>query len=300
MAEATRGIRIETLKAAADAKKKEAHERTEQAIRRLALRQEPLSFRAVAREAGVSLSFLYKYSDIKQRIRGLVKQHANHGRKTTESRSSTNAMITHLRSRLKDLQAEVDEKNKRLASISAQLYELADERDLVARLREENQKLVERVRELEVASGVMSSSTAPLLQLPAALETELSRLDISLSEEARRKVLSYPEENIRRALHVVKEARQASSVRSPIRLFLSALEKGWAPSSALSSADAQEERRQFSEWFELARKTGRVTASRGLNGEIRVLTREGKWMAFSKLAAQPGWSLSELQSKEIS
>jgi hypothetical protein len=67
--------RITALTAAAKAKSQAKTETTEQAIRRLVKRGEPVTFQAVGREAGVSHAFLYGHPDLRGRIEHLRDQH---------------------------------------------------------------------------------------------------------------------------------------------------------------------------------------------------------------------------------
>ena len=67
--------RITALTAAAKAKSQAKTETTEQAIRSLVKRGEPVTFQAVGREAGVSHAFLYGHPDLRGRIEHLRDQH---------------------------------------------------------------------------------------------------------------------------------------------------------------------------------------------------------------------------------
>lgn len=67
--------RITALSTAAKAKSQAKTETTEQAIRRLVKRGEPITFQAVGREAGVSHAFLYGHPNLRGRIEHLRDQH---------------------------------------------------------------------------------------------------------------------------------------------------------------------------------------------------------------------------------
>ena len=59
----SRESRIANLNAVAEEKKQECLERTDKAISSLLKKNERISFGSVARVAGVSISYLYKYSE---------------------------------------------------------------------------------------------------------------------------------------------------------------------------------------------------------------------------------------------
>jgi len=65
----------------------------------------------VAREAGLSVSYLYKYPEIKERIEILRKQQLKADKPTTAQKASDNSktvIIYQLRERIKQLEAEWD------------------------------------------------------------------------------------------------------------------------------------------------------------------------------------------------
>jgi hypothetical protein len=64
---------------AADRRRERALERARKAIRRLDRAGEPVSFQAVAREAGVSRQFLYTAGELRREIEGLRSAHLERG-----------------------------------------------------------------------------------------------------------------------------------------------------------------------------------------------------------------------------
>jgi len=64
----------DNLRRAAAAKTAAAAARAEQGIRDLVRRGEPITFRGLAQSAGVSLDFLYRHTEIRQRVEQLRDQ----------------------------------------------------------------------------------------------------------------------------------------------------------------------------------------------------------------------------------
>ena len=64
----------DNLRRAATAKTAAAAARAEQGIRDLVRRGEPITFRGLAQSAGVSLDFLYRHTEIRQRVEQLRDQ----------------------------------------------------------------------------------------------------------------------------------------------------------------------------------------------------------------------------------
>ncbi|MGH3560392.1 MAG: DUF6262 family protein [Mycobacterium sp.] len=86
----SRDRRVAALTEAAKAKSKNKTRDTEQAIRRLIKRGEPITFQAVQREAGVSHAFLYNHPDLRQRIEHLRAR----GRPSAQSKTPDDSEST--------------------------------------------------------------------------------------------------------------------------------------------------------------------------------------------------------------
>lgn len=108
---------VEGLKQSAAQRHLEAVQRTEQGIRQLLLEERPVNFHTVAQIAGVSSAWLYRQTDIRQRIEhlrtgpGLARsvQAGQNTRGTGAARASDaskDAMLATLRQRVKQLEEE--------------------------------------------------------------------------------------------------------------------------------------------------------------------------------------------------
>ena len=75
--------RIAKLDAAQQQRKQDCLDRTEKAVAKLLENNERVSFGAVARIANVSISYLYKYPELKERIQKLRHQQLKSYRKLT-------------------------------------------------------------------------------------------------------------------------------------------------------------------------------------------------------------------------
>lgn len=65
--------KIEALRVATERKRQSALDKTNAAITRLLKEGKRINFPTVAKEAGVSVTYLYKYEEIKERIHHLRK-----------------------------------------------------------------------------------------------------------------------------------------------------------------------------------------------------------------------------------
>jgi hypothetical protein len=104
----TRGIQ-----AHARAKHEACVARVEKAIRRFIRERKAINFGTVSKAASVSLAFLYKHPELKERITHLRQKSTGAGavipQKERPSGESKDAIITALRARVKKLTEEVQE-----------------------------------------------------------------------------------------------------------------------------------------------------------------------------------------------
>jgi Family of unknown function (DUF6262) len=140
--------RIAALKAAASAKQKRASEALDAAITKLVKKKDVISFASVAKEAGVSVSYLYKYPEVKARVTGLRNQQSLASRSTRPKASDASraVIVGQLKGRIKDLEAEIVELRKANQGMAGKLYQLQGAKDLAERLQVENDRLKEQLR----------------------------------------------------------------------------------------------------------------------------------------------------------
>lgn len=300
MTERTKEARVAKLKSVAEERKREASGRADKAIRRLLMNRERLTFANVARQAGLSVAYLYKYPELKRRIQHLRAEQDARGTNKVKpppaSEKSKQVVVQHLKQRIRELEAEREEQKEQIAALTGQVYELTGEKELAERLREENERLAKRVRELEAAQQAVSTNDSPAPDISDVLKDAFSELGIRLTDSLRDTIRAHPETRVMNALAVVREARDAGTVRSTARLFVKALQEGWEPAGEDASVGTKRERGEFSRWFDLARKKGLVKVSRGTERGIMILTAEDKWVPYESLREAPGWSVAELQS----
>ena len=108
------GSRAHALRVATDARSLAAEQRARQALADLDRRGVPISFQAVATEAGVSRAFLYAHPQLRATIEQLRDQHQH---TPSRLRARERASGESLRARLRG----TFEENKRLRSENAQL-----------------------------------------------------------------------------------------------------------------------------------------------------------------------------------
>lgn len=301
--------RIDILKATAQQKKQQALERTEQAISRLIQAGKRITFSSVAQTAGVSVSYLYKYHEIKERIQ-VLRQQPNSVKKQVSSPPPSDrsraVIIDQLRQRIQRLEADKQELRQQQEAIYGRFYQLqASVQPEVEGLRQANASLKAENAWLK-AQLALSASPAPASVMPplsdsdtqpgqssevdSQIQAELSRLGVELNPTLNRTIGSTTPEIVLTAIEALKEAMMNGSISKPGGWLKRAIEESWRPNQPIPEKEATGDLNQFSQWFNLARSKGLVAASmRGDDGELYVFDREGVRYSFEQMLARHPW-----------
>jgi hypothetical protein len=308
------------LMATAEAKRKEALERTEQAIAELTKTGAEINFRTVAEKAGVSVPYLYKYEEIKERIQYLREQQKQKQRKQSKkpqsfqpaSDKSKAVLIYNLKEDNKRLRNEIEQQRKHIEVVQGKLYELS-------RVTEENSRLKQQLEkvtvELEYARQQLNNSFSTghtVSQKVTSIEekrkrinqdnnddlkSRLSRLDIKLNPTLKKIIESKSQDGINNAMDAVEEyLATGAEVKSRAGLFRKALEENWMPNLSQEERQVNKTKDFFSEWFQLAKEQGLVQASQGTKDGIIVLEPTGNWTPLTTML-EKGWTLEYLQQR---
>lgn len=286
------------LRNAAQQKRNEALERTEKAIFLMVKRGQKINFQTVAEAAGVSVAYLYKYDAIKQRIDQLRKQQSSIKalpQKQRASDDSNKAIMTALKKRISDLQAEVRGLRNHIEVVEGRAFEVLDLKQQVEGLRTENSKLREQLSHCMTSKSacprVESKSKVTPLGLKKAvcpiisnqLQSELDKLGIRVNSTLAKLIKAEPEEVVLIAINALKEAKASYEVLNPSGFLVEAIKKTWMPNEGYKR---KVELDCFNEWYELARQRGLVLASQAGKNGILVYTKDEKWIPFQKILIQ--------------
>jgi hypothetical protein len=303
--------RIAALSHAAQEKKRFASEATDKAIRKLTSSNQPITIANVARLAGVSTSYIYKYPELKERIHSLNHQQRPVLSPKTASNNSQATIIYTLRSEIKRLNAVLLESKQ------------PDTQKLLEHLKLENQKQAEQIQQLQSESEFLKQelelAQAPKVSISEKivnfqkenksaqildyfpneeLQFELKFLGIKLNESLKKLVESSSQQQVKNALSVVKEALSTGTkVRSKVGLFRKALESGWVPSQSDEERETIQLETTFSEWYNLAKASGLVIASQKTEQGIIVYEPNGQAISFETMLER-GWTLEYLRQRQ--
>jgi transcriptional regulator of NAD metabolism len=241
-------IRIAALKTAAIAKQQRAADGLDKAINKLIKSNEPMSFANVAREAGVSISYLYKYPEVKARVLELRQQQQQVGKPNkiqTASDASKAVIINELRERIKKLEADLTGLRKANEGMAGRLYQLHDMQVMVERLKVENEDLKKQVSEQAQTSeqidshsisgsNITSISQRSKSSVSDAIKTELEQLNIPLNSTLTKRIKATTEERVLAAITALKDQLTKGEVTNPGGWLATAIQDGWTVAESIS------------------------------------------------------------------
>jgi predicted transcriptional regulator len=302
--------RITALKSAAVAKQERCAENFDKAINKLVQNNEPITFANVAREAGVSQSYLYKIPEAKQRVielRAQQRKASKPNRPQTASDASKAVIIYELRERIKKLESEIKDLRNVNKGIAGKLYQLQELESLVARLRVENESLKSQ---LEVGRSAVLTlpdlmSAEPVTKVTSlkekrtikssisdGIKQELDGLGVKLNSTLSKVIRSAPESVVMNAITALKEAITSGRIEHPGGWLKTAIESQWIPNKALEkqAKAASTSAPTFREWYDLAKAYAVITAFEERDGVMMVKENAGQWYTYEDYVAR-GWTI---------
>ncbi len=228
---------IETLKSTQEKRKEESRNRVHEAIEKLLKINAKINFATVAREAQVSVSYLYKYPELKQRVAELRSQQNSMPVKPLNKPNSTaqGKIITKLQERLKRVENENKELKKKNEALAGQVYRVYQLQDQVERLQKENERLLTKVKEQEIAEKVIPISrmtkvpplTSPPQTSTVSIEKELKELGVKLNPTLKKTIKQAEEQQVLEAISALKEQLAQSKVSNAGGWLNKAIKEGW-------------------------------------------------------------------------
>ena len=291
---------VSGLKESAQQRKKLTLEQTNNAISQMVKSGKKINFHSVAEAAGVSVAYLYKYEELKQRIDQLRKQQSSiksSPRTQGASDDSKKALYSTLKLRVRELESEVKGLRNHIEVIQGVSLQVADLNQEIDLLTAENLRLTNELHELRITNSKLleeqpatSSKVTSLADkrksqttVSNKVITELAKLGINLNPTLTKTIKSAPEQLVLSAIEALKEAMASGDINRPGGWLNKAIREGWMPNEKhLQKTDFN----FFKERFGLAYKQKLVLASRkGDDDQLYVYTREGVALPFEEMLA---------------
>jgi DNA repair exonuclease SbcCD ATPase subunit len=240
----TRASRIETLKKTQESRKQDSLERVYKAIERLKKIGAKINFHTVAKEANLSVSYLYKYPELKQHVAELrSKQSSMPVSPIAKSGSSSHVkVVNRFKERIRQLDEQNQELRRKNEALAGQVYRVHYLKEQVERQQQTIEDLQTRLKEAHAqlaASKVTPINQAKILQeslpisevpkssIPNNIQTELDKLGIKLNSTLTRKIKATDEKRVLNALAALEKAMGSGNVKNAIGFLVQAITEGW-------------------------------------------------------------------------
>jgi hypothetical protein len=265
----TKEFRINNLKKTQEQRKQDSKNRVYQAIERLQKLNAKINFHTIAREAQVSVSYLYKYPELKQHIGELrSKQNSLPVSPVAKPNSTSHGkVVTRLQERIKKLEAENKELKKKCEALAGQVYRVHHLESQAERLQEQNEDLRSKLGEQEIARKVTPIDTkrktksvisesiqedADALRpsqasdvksedadLPVGasrvVRSELDELGISLNPTLSKTIKAATEETVLAAIEALKDQLNKQDIPNPGGWLNKAIKEAWTKAEPIST-----------------------------------------------------------------
>lgn len=236
----------ELLVKAAEAKKKNAAERLEKAIKQVLDSGENITFKAIAETAGLSVSYLYKYPEIKNRIAELRNQQkaAIGGivNKTPKFQPATDkskaVIISKLRQENRRLRNDNEELKKHIEVAQGRVIELRQ-------VEAENNRLKVRIKELE--QNLINVKVTPINKKQSDINpdilTQLQILGVKLNPTLTKTIKSASEVTVFDAIEALKDQLTKQDIPNAGGWLNKAIKEEWTKSKTLHSVSTKPEQK---------------------------------------------------------
>ncbi|MBF2018486.1 MAG: transposase [Rivularia sp. T60_A2020_040] len=288
-----RQYRIDNLKQAQAARKEDSLKRVNQALNNLKKRRDKINFHSVAREANLSVSYLYKYTEIKQRIAEIRNEQSLMPHEDFKSQPSFSGVKVQarLKERMKSLEKDNKELRRKNEALAGQVYRVHQLQEQVERQQRTIEDLEMLLNECESRNPKLSSKVTTIapkhtkesFDSSSKIDSELSSLNVRSNSTLSKLIDSNPEEVVLNAISSLKEALSNQTVRNKTGFLVKAIENNWIPNENYKE---KVELDVFNEWFLLANSQRLVSASTKLDGVLHVLNSDGEWIPFEEMIAQ--------------
>ncbi len=235
----TRESRINTLKETQETRKQDSKKRVYQAIERLQKLNAKINFHTISREAKVSVSYLYKYPELKQHIAELRSKQNSLPVKPVAKPNSTSQgkVITRLQEKIKKIEEENKELKRKCEALAGQVYRAHHLQAQVERLQQQNEDLRAKLSEQEVAKKVtpIERKRKSKSSITDKIQFLLDDLGISLNPTLTKTIKAATEETVEGAIEALKDQLARKNIPNPGGWLNTAISEGWTKPKLIST-----------------------------------------------------------------
>lgn len=242
--EDTKEARINILKETQAARKDDSAERVYKAIERLQKIDAKVNFTTVAKEANVSVSYLYKYPEIKQHIAEVRNKQRSFPifPVAQPNSSSTGKIVTRLKDKIHQLERENQELKRKHEALAGQVYRVHYLQEQVERQQQVIEDLNARLKDQQLASKVTPISVKQKGLISERVQAELDALDIGLNPTLTKTIKAATESTVLAAIEALKDQLSKKDIPSPGGWLNQAIKEGWTkPELVLQTSSKPEQ-----------------------------------------------------------
>lgn len=243
----TKDSRINTLRTTQKQRQEDARNRVYEAIERLQKLHAKINFHSIAREAQVSVSYLYKYPEIKQHIAELRSQQNSLPIKPVAKPNSTSQgkVITRLQERIKKIEAENKELKRKCESLAGQVYRAHYLQAQVERLQQENEDLRTKLGGQEIAKKVtpIDKKRKSKSTISDKVQSELDELAIELNTTLTKTIKLAAETTILDAIEALKYQLTKQDIPNAGGWLNKAIKEGWTKPEVITQQSTKPEQK---------------------------------------------------------
>ena len=230
----TREARVETLKATQSVRKQETLDKVNKAIERLQKMGAKINFHSLAREANVSVPYLYKYPEIKERIANLRQQQTSMPSSLVNqppvTQKAHSQVVAKLKERIVKLEQDNLELKRKNEALAGQVYRVHSLQEQVERQKELIITLEQRLKDANqqiTSSKVVPINTKMNQEISEKIKQELDLLGISLNPTLIGKIKASTTEIVLGAIEALKDQLTKTNIDNPGGWLARAIEHGW-------------------------------------------------------------------------
>jgi predicted RNase H-like nuclease (RuvC/YqgF family) len=239
----TKQARVDNLQQVQAARKEDSADRVFKAIERLQKIDGKINFTTVAKEANVSVSYLYKYPEIKQCIAEVRNKQRSFPTSPVAqpNSSSLGKIIARLKEKIQQLENENKELKRKNEALAGQVYRVHYLQEQVERQQQIIEDLQGKLKDEQLDSKVTPISSKRKATIDEHIQSELDSLDIGLNPTLTKTIKAATESTVLAAIAALKDQLSKKDIPNPGGWLNKAIRESWTKPELIPQHSAKPE-----------------------------------------------------------
>ncbi len=259
--------RIKILSDTQLARKQETLDKVNKAIERLQKIGGKINFQTIAKEANVSVPYLYKYPELKAHIAQLRNQQSSMPSSPTLQPPVTakahSQIVERLKKRIHELEKDNSELKRKNEALAGQVYRVHSLQEQIERQQEIIETLENRLKSANQRKT--DAKVIPLAKKSQIISdrilSELNQLGIQPNNNLKKLIISVPESDVLAAIEYYKYEQERTNIDNPGGWLARAIEGHWKKPDNLQQISKSEKSSQKQSIFSSPSQVDREFAS---------------------------------------